>query len=80
MSTNDFRDYKNFYRNNLPNGVTFDSTLGKYFFNGKRFNTISAVESYRLYLLKTDFFNSYQAGGAVPQLILDFTQEVYRTP
>lgn len=56
MSSNPFRIYAENYRNNLPNGVTFDPVTANYFFNGKRFPAIFLVEWYRQYLFATTGF------------------------
>lgn len=52
--TNSYRDYKTNFINNLPSGVTYDSTLGRFFFNGKKFYTAQSVIWYRDYILKYD--------------------------
>jgi hypothetical protein len=51
MSDNPERDYNENYRNNLPLGVTFSSSLANYFYKGKRFISVWAVEQYRKYLI-----------------------------
>lgn len=52
MSTNPLREYAENFRANLPQGVTYDSTIARYFYNGKRFNNEWEVGRYRLYILK----------------------------
>lgn len=52
--TNSYRDYKQNFINNLPSGVTYDSDLGRFFFNGKKFYTAQSVVWYRDYILKYD--------------------------
>jgi len=47
------KEYNEFYRDNLPEGVTYNSTLARYFYEGKRFITIKSVEWFRTYIVKT---------------------------
>jgi len=42
--------YKQNYLNNLPRGVTYDSSIARFFYNGKRFYSIKSVEWYRKYI------------------------------
>jgi len=56
--TNSYYEYKQNYLNNLPDGVTYDPTIARFFYNGKRFYSIKKVEWYRRYLLK---FGSFPA-------------------
>lgn len=50
--SNPYSIYKANYIDNLPSGVTYDSTIARFFYNGKSFFTPHAVDSYRLYLAK----------------------------
>ena len=50
--SNPYSVYKANYIDNLPLGVTYNSTIARFFYNGKSFFTPQAVESYRLYLNK----------------------------
>lgn len=50
--SNPYSVYKANYINNLPLGVTYNSTISRFFYNGKSFLSPQAVESYRLYLNK----------------------------
>lgn len=50
--SNPYAIYKANYIDNMPSGVTYDSTIARFFYNGKSFFTPQAVESYRIYLNK----------------------------
>ena len=50
--SNPYSIYKANYIDNLPSGVTYNSEIARFFFNGKSFFTPQAVESYRIYLNK----------------------------
>ena len=50
--SNPLKDYKDAYRANLPAGVTFNTTIVRYFFGSKRFITIKSVGFYRAYIAK----------------------------
>jgi hypothetical protein len=59
--SNPLKDFKDAFRASLPSGVTFDSDISRYFYNGKRFVTEKKVEWYRNYI---------GGGGAGPALFL----------
>lgn len=50
--SNPYSIYKANYIDNLPSGVTYNSEIARFFYNGQRFFTPQAVESYRIYLSK----------------------------
>ena len=58
--SNPYAIYKANYIANLPSGVTYNSTIARFFYNGKSFFTPQAVESYRIYLSK------FESGGFDP--------------
>ena len=57
--SNPYSIYKANYIDNLPSGVTYDSTIARFFYNGKSFFTPYDVDSYRLYLAKFDVFDLF---------------------
>jgi hypothetical protein len=72
--SNPYSIYKANYIDNLPSGVTYDSTIARFFYNGKSFFTPRAVDFYRLYLAKFGFshvvrFGELTAIGAGTQSI-----------
>jgi hypothetical protein len=70
----DMKDYVDNFRADLPSEITYDSTVARYFFNGKRFLNEWEVSRYREYLLKTDF---YYVNGLEPGFVADFAAERY---
>lgn len=59
--TNSMSEYVTNFRANKPSGITYDSTIDRYFYNGKRFVSEWEVESYRNYLLKTTALSAIPA-------------------
>jgi len=77
LSSNSMTDYVEAFRANLPNGVTYDSTIDRYFFNGRRFLNEWSVIQYRKYLRKTPTLGDLSANGIAPNLVLDFSNQFY---
>ena len=75
--SNSMIDYVEAFRANLPNGVTYDTTIDRYFFNNRRFLNEWSVIQYRKYLRKTPTLDEYSANGITPNLILDFGNQFY---
>ena len=67
--SNPYAIYKANYINNLPSGVTYNSDIARFFYNGKSFFTPQAVESYRIYL------NKFSTGPFDPGITGGITQE-----
>ena len=63
--SNPYAIYKANYINNLPSGVTYNSDIARFFYNGKSFFTPQAVESYRIYLNKFGLSGLSVAFGAL---------------
>lgn len=53
--SNPFKDYKDYFRANLPTGITYDSDLARYFVNEKRIISPWTAEDYLNYLIKFGF-------------------------
>jgi len=77
LSSNPLKDYVEAFRANPPNGVTYDSTIDRYFYNGRRFLNEWSVTQYRKYIRKTPTLDEYSANGITPNLILDFSNQFY---
>ena len=75
--SNPMQDYVEHFRANLPTGITFNSTLNRYFFNGKSFANEWDVFRYSVYLTKLGSSAAYRAGGINPNLVADFTKNFY---
>ena len=50
--SNPFRDYKNNFNNNLPTGVTYKSTISRYFYGNHREISPWKIKSYKYYIEK----------------------------
>jgi hypothetical protein len=64
--SNPWLDYQENFRANLPNGVTYDENIARYFYNGKRFVSPWEVVRYRNYLLKLGFVEEIITATVAP--------------
>ena len=75
--SNPYAIYKANYINNLPSGVTYNSDIARFFYNGKRFVSPHAVEFYRVYLSKFSEGPSGPAGSGGVETVVDAGGGVY---
>lgn len=66
--SNPMKDYVDNFRANLPNGVTYDSGIARYFVNNKRFLNEWEVERYLDYITKFGFVASPITATVQPSL------------
>ena len=78
MSSNSMTDYVEAFRANLPNGVTYDTTIDRYFFSGRRFINEWSLLFYIGYLNKLGSESIYAVLGIEPDLILAFKDQYYK--
>ena len=75
--SNSLTDYVEAFRANLPNGVTYDTTIDRYFFNGRRFLNEWSLLFYIGYLNRLGSESIYAIQGFEPGIVLDFENEFY---
>ena len=77
--SNSLSDYNTQVRANLPAGMSYNTDVARYQFNGHSFTQYEQAKWYYDYVSKFGYVTQYSVGQYEPNLVLDFAGDFYGT-